>query len=265
MGDKNVGIREVTNAYAPVEGRRVFSYIDTQNRDSHGVPIQRFFDNNGNTLTKEQLGAELRFPGTAQTDFKLSDVDTSGSKINGMFTHGTYTNPNDGTQMTLMRDANGGYHIYRANPKDGTPMNPIAIDQSRVQEIMDMVHGKTNWVKWGEMDKFKKPIKSRKEGGIIDWNRLEKLQWGGYINNQKENVTVDNSKASDITKTHALDGSDGGLTEAEKLQVYGALADLGGVAASFAPGAIGGITGGVAGVTGTALKFAGDIKRDGLD
>ena len=45
----------------------------------------------------------------------------------------------------------------------------------------------------------------------------------------------------------------------------GALADLGGVAASFAPGIAGGIAGGVAGLTGTGLKFAGDIKRDGFD
>ena len=45
----------------------------------------------------------------------------------------------------------------------------------------------------------------------------------------------------------------------------GALADLGGVTASFAPGIVGGIAGGVAGFTGTGLKFAGDIKRDGFD
>ena len=56
-----------------------------------------------------------------------------------MFTHGTYTNPNNGTQLTLMRDLNGGYHIYRANPKDGTPMQTITVDPSRVQELMDML------------------------------------------------------------------------------------------------------------------------------
>ena len=39
----------------------------------------------------------------------------------------------------------------------------------------------------------------------------------------------------------------------------GALADLGGVAASFAPGIAGGIAGGVSGLAGTGLKFVGDI------
>ena len=45
----------------------------------------------------------------------------------------------------------------------------------------------------------------------------------------------------------------------------GALADLGGVAASFAPGIVGGVAGGLTGLTGTTLKFVGDIKRDGFD
>lgn len=104
-----------------------------------------------------------------------------------------------------------------------------------------------------------------KNGGKINWNRLSKLAPGGYISNTRQNVKVDDSKTSDITKSHSVDGSNGGLTEAEQLQVMGALADLGGVAASFAPGIAGGVAGGLTGLTGTALKFAGDIKRDGFD
>ena len=310
LADKNIGIREVTAAYDPqkLNGRRLFAYVDTSdlsnsNRDGHR-PLIKYFDNQGNVVNIESLGKELDFPGTNTTDFVFSNLDTSGTYINNMFTHGTYTNPKDGTQMTLMRDLNGNYHIYRSNPKDGTPLKPIAIHPSRVQEILDMIHNKRDWLKWRDIENFNKPstnfsnteseypgytktvvqgvpyyinntgtyvekngrlVKFRKEGGIIDWNRLSKLAPGGYISSTRQNVRTDDSKTSDITKTHAVDGSNGGLTKAEQLQVMGALADLGGVAASFAPGIAGGVAGGVTGLTGTALRFAGDVKRDGLD
>lgn len=60
-------------------------------------------------------------------------------------------------------------------------------------------------------------MKSYKNGGTIDWNRLNKLQYGGPINDiAVKSPTINNEKKSDITKTHNLNGSDGGLTEGEK-------------------------------------------------
>ena len=262
LANKNIGIREVTSAYDPskLNGRRIFAYVDTSdltNRNGHR-PLIRYFDNSGNSINIESLGEELQFPGTNTNDFTFSNLDTSGTATNNMFIHGTYTS-NDGVQLTVLRDLNGGYHIYRDNNK------PISIDPSRITELMEMIKS-GNW-KWKNVEGLNKPkkVKSDKEGGIIDWNRLSKLAPGGYISNTRQNVEIDNSKVSDITKPHALDNSNGGLTKAEELQLMGALADLGGVAASFAPGIAGGIAGGVAGLTGTGLKFAGDIKRDGFD
>lgn len=262
LANKNIGIREVTSAYDPskLNGRRIFAYVDTSdltNRNGHR-PLIRYFDNSGNSINIESLGEELQFPGTNTNDFTFSNLDTSGTATNNMFTHGTYTS-NDGVQLTVLRDLNGGYHIYRDNNK------PISIDPSRITELMEMIKS-GNW-KWKNVEGLNKPkkVKSDKEGGTIDWNRLSKLAPGGYISNTRQNVEIDNSKVSDITKPHALDNSNGGLTKAEELQLMGALADLGGVAASFAPGIAGGIAGGVAGLTGTGLKFAGDIKRDGFD
>ena len=262
LANKNIGIREVTSAYDPskLNGRRIFAYVDTSdltNRNGHR-PLIRYFDNSGNSINIESLGEELQFPGTNTNDFTFSNLDTSGTATNNMFTHGTYTS-NDGVQLTVLRDLNGGYHIYRNNNK------PISIDPSRITELMEMIKS-GNW-KWKNVEGLNKPkkVKSDKEGGTIDWNRLSKLAPGGYISNTRQNVEIDNSKVSDITKPHALDNSNGGLTKAEELQLMGALADLGGVAASFAPGIAGGIAGGVAGLTGTGLKFAGDIKRDGFD
>ena len=264
LANKNIGIREVTSAYDPskLNGRRIFAYVDTSdltNRNGHR-PLIRYFDNNGNSVDIKSLGEELQFPGTNTTDFVFSNLDNSGTYINNMFTHGTYTNPSDETQLTVMRDLNGRYYIYRNNPKTGQPEKPIAIHPDREDEFLNMIKS-NNWPKWRDIEKFDK----LKNGGKINWDRLSKLAPGGYISNTRQNVKVDDSKASDITKSHSVDGSNGGLTEAEQLQVMGALADLGGVAASFAPGIAGGIAGGVTGLTGTALKFAGDIKRDGFD
>ena len=262
LANKNIGIREVTSAYDPskLNGRRIFAYVDTSDLTNRNGPrpLIRYFDNSGNSINIESLGEELQFPGTNTNDFTFSNLDTSGTATNNMFTHGTYTS-NDGVQLTVLRDLNGGYHIYRDNNK------PISIDPSRITELMEMIKS-GNW-KWKNVEGLNKPkkVKSDKEGGIIDWNRLSKLAPGGYISNTRQNVEIDNSKVSDITKPHALDNSNGGLTKAEELQLMGALADLGGVAASFAPGIAGGIAGGVAGLTGTGLKFAGDIKRDGFD
>ena len=264
LGNKNIGIREVTSAYDPskLNDRRIFAYVDTSditNRNGHR-PLIKYFDNQGNIVDIKSLGEELQFPGTNTTDFVFSNLDNSGTYINNMFTHGTYTNPNDGTQLTVMRDLNGRYYVYRNNPKTGQPERPIAIHPDREAEFFNMIKS-NNWSKWRDIEKFDK----LKNGGKINWNRLSKLAPGGYISNTRQNVKVDDSKASDITKSHAVDGSNGGLTEAEQLQVIGALADLGGVAASFAPGITGGILGGVSGLAGTGLKFVGDIKRDGFD
>lgn len=264
LANKNIGIREVTSAYDPskLNGRRIFAYVDTSditNRNGHR-PLINYFDDQGNTIDIKSLGEELQFPGTNTTDFVFSNLDNSGTYINNMFTHGTYTNPSNGTQLTVMRDLNGRYYVYRNNPKTGQPERPIAIHPKREAEFLNMIKN-NNWPKWRDIEKFDK----LKNGGKINWNRLSKLAPGGYINNTRQNVKIDDSKTSDITKAHAIDGSNGGLTEAEQLQVMGALADLGGVAASFAPGIAGGVAGGLTGLTGTVLKFAGDIKRDGFD
>lgn len=257
LANKNIGIREVTDAYDPqiLNGRRIFAYVDTSdlNKRNGHKPLIRYFNDLGEPIDDiNTLGKERDIPGIYSPKFTFSTLE------NGKFTHGTYTS-NDGVQLTVLRDLNGGYHIYRDNNK------PISIDPSRITELMEMIKN-GNW-KWKNIEGLNKPkkVESNKEGGTIDWNRLSKLAPGGYISNTRQSVEIDNSKVSDITKPHALDGSNGGLTKAEELQLMGALADLGGVAASFAPGIAGGIAGGVAGLTGTGLKFVGDIKRDKFD
>lgn len=265
LDNKNIGIRDVTDAYNPqilknLGKKKIYAYVDTSNtydRNGH-KPLVRYFDDQGNDVDINTLGKERQFSGIFAPKFTFSELDQSGTATNNMFTHGTYTS-NDGVQLTVLRDLNGGYHIYRDNNK------PISIDPSRITELMEMIKG-GNW-KWKNVEGLNKSkkVKSDKEGGTIDWNRLSKLAPGGYISNTRQSVEIDNSKVSDITKPHALDSSNGGLTKAEELQLAGALFDFGGVAASFLPSLAGGIAGGVSGLAGTGLKFAGDIKRDGFD
>lgn len=288
LDNKNIGIKDVTDAYDPqilknLGKKKIYAYVDTSNtydRDGH-KPLVRYFDDQGNDVDINTLGKERQFSGIFAPKFTFSELDQSGTSINNMFTHGTYKDSTNKIQVTVMRDLDGGYHVYMAK-LDGTPMKTLDIDPNREAEFLSMLRDK-KWSTWKDIEKFNtakgaqsttptptKPyIGSRqsilKEGGTIDWNRLSKLAPGGYISNTRQNVEIDNSKVSDITKPHALDGSNGGLTKAEELQLAGALFDLGGVGASFLPSLAGGITGGVAGLTGTGLKFAGDIKRDGFD
>ena len=276
-----IGIRDVTAGYGKGDWERLYSYVDTNDRNSRGIPIQKFFNEKGEIIANP--GPEVRTPGTYTNNLSFSNVDTSGSAINGMFVHGTYTNPNGGGQITLMRDASGGYHVYREGA-NGKSMKPINIDPSRISELMEMI--KTGW-KWSDIEGMKRASSGnrtavsgsngrsassgttlsygyRKNGGTIDWNKLQKLQWGGYVNNTAAPAsTIDNTKESDITKAHAVDGTDGGLTSAEKWQIAGAIGDLVGVGTSFA-GIAGGFAGAGAGFAGTAAKFVGDVKKDGL-
>lgn len=100
----------------------------------------------------------------------------------------------------------------------------------------------------------------KKEGG-----KIEKLGFGRALQSTTTTAkSKDISEANtDITKSHALDGSDGGLTEAEQLQITAAIGDLAGVGLSFVPGA-GNITGAITGMGASTAKFVGDIKQDGF-
>ena len=111
------------------------------------------------------------------------------------------------------------------------------------------------------------PTVKKAQGGTIDWNKLEKLQWGGYFgaNNAVKATVIDKPGEADITQAHEVfNPTDGGLTDAEKLQLAGAVTDLLGVGTSFVP-VYGQIAGAATGAVGSLTRFAGDWKQDGLD
>lgn len=96
---------------------------------------------------------------------------------------------------------------------------------------------------------------SLKQGGKIDWNKLQKLQSGGAFAGprQKEVTRETKDLQHDISKAHTFDE---GFTESEKLRIAAAATDLGSMVASLFPGAQ--IAGAVGGVTGTTIQLAAD-------
>lgn len=78
-------------------------------------------------------------PGTYTNPATFSTVDTSGSAVNGMFVHGTFTNKIGGQgDMTIMRDASGRYYVYRAD-QSGKAIKPISIDSTRFNDLMTYI------------------------------------------------------------------------------------------------------------------------------
>lgn len=106
-------------------------------------------------------------------------------------------------------------------------------------------------------------VEIKAEGGKINWDRLQKLQYGGGINGSKGILVANNKAEHNIDRAHNMDKSDGGLTQAERLQLTGAIGDLIGVGTSFVPGA-GNIAGAGIGAAASTARFAGDIALDGF-
>lgn len=92
-----------------------------------------------------------------------------------------------------------------------------------------------------------------------------KFQYGGAVGKSKTetNIITSEGAKTDITSSHKLNGSDGGLTSAEKLQIAAAIGDLAGVGISLAPGA-GNIAGAATGLAATGTRLVADIKKDGF-
>ena len=103
-----------------------------------------------------------------------------------------------------------------------------------------------------------------KSGGKIK-ELPAKFQYGGNLGNTttKEVVKSTEGLRTDITSTHKMNNSDGGLTKAEQLQITAAVGDLIGVGVSLAPGA-GNVLGSALGLGSTATQLIADIKKDGF-
>ena len=152
---------------------------------------------------------------------------------------------------------------YENDPKDNEPK----IKKAATKAGLD-------WKKTFNAEEKKKIYKAAKElgyytprlkqGGKIDWNRLQKLQSGGAFAGPQAEAKISETKdlQHDISKAHTFDE---GFTESEKLRIAAAATDLGSMVASLFPGAQ--IAGAVGGAAGSTMQLAADrmAQKEGRD
>ncbi len=155
------------------------------------------------------------------------------------------------------------HSLYYENDADGEPK----IKKAATKAGLD-------WTKTFNAEEKKKIYKAAKElgydtsrfkqGGKIDWNKLQKLQSGGAFAGprQKEVTRETKDLQHDISKAHTLEE---GLTQSEQLRIAAAATDLGSMVASLFPGTQ--VVGAVGGATGTTMQLAADrmAQKEGRD
>lgn len=155
------------------------------------------------------------------------------------------------------------HSLYYENDADGEPKIKKAATKAGL-----------NWTKTFNAEEKKKIYKAAKElgydtsrfkqGGKIDWNKLQKLQSGGAFAGprQKEVTRETKDLQHDISKAHTLEE---GLTQSEQLRIAAAATDLGSMVASLFPGTQ--VVGAVGGATGTTMQLAADrmAQKEGRD
>lgn len=118
------------------------------------------------------------------------------------------------------------------------------LDDEKAQVSAYMSTGKTKEEALEVMNKLK-------QGGKIDWNRLQKLQSGGAFAGPQAEAKISETKdlQHDISKAHTFDE---GFTESEKLRLVAAGADLGGMILSLSQ---------VAAPVGAVASFGGSLAQ----
>ena len=284
--NKTFDINDLTNYYNTSSGeglgnRQIVSYIDPSSYRKTGVFNPRFVvydpSNTANPYTMfnsendmlSNLGLTASAYGTSR---KLNFNPWTNIKGRDYAVHAEFGEP--GRENTIFADREGNYYVAR----NGDKAKPALVkNQELLKQILENPNGFTNS---DIIDKLTKEPVSKgikpgqygysyglgymKEGGETP-EELSKFQYGGTLNQSKNEINSRSTSEAktDVTKAHALDGSDGGLTTAEWMQIGAAIGDLAGVGLSFVPGA-GNIAGAATGAAASTTRFAADIKQDGF-
>lgn len=291
LGNQNYDIADLSNTYSNLNGRQILAYVDpTGAHDAMGIRSVKYVVRNADGTYKNydsesalQAGEGLthvdRWWGVSPAEFGANPWETIGNRRYSLV-HVLNTDGNQ--QNVILRGEDGRFYLAKKDP-NGSFLSPTLIqDEALLQEIIenpqnyntedveDTTESKekkdrrnTRRLLWS-LTSSKSPL--RKEGGAIPKIKPlpEKFQYGGNLGKtttiKKEDSTE--GKRTDITATHKANGSDGGLTDAEKMQIGAAIGDLAGVGLSFVPGAH--FLGSFAGLGATATRFAADVKKDGF-
>lgn len=277
----NTGISDVSNLFdlTNKKGVKVYSYLDPSKRNYAGIYIPqyvikdtdgylRYSSDNIDDIAKK-LGVQLsKYPQTASNLIINPYEDVRGIKI--ALTR-QFGNPNQ--RASLGRDKNGNYYIYRGDQIDPIQLTGYGTsrDQETMHKIMQYIRGEVPWT-WKDLESLRikstpiapvdtaSTIAYKKNGGKIDWDKIPKFLFGGAMDRASANKVESNKiseSAKDITKDHKINGSDGGLTQAEQNQLIAAGLDLSGVVASLF-GPVGNITGAATGAAGSIMRYKAD-------
>ena len=277
----NTGISDVSNLFdlTNKKGVKVYSYLDPSKRNYAGIYIPqyvikdtdgylRYSSDNIDDIAKK-LGVQLsKYPQTSSNLIINPYEDVRGIKIALTKQFG---NPNQ--RASLGRDKNGNYYIYRGDQIDPIQLTGYGTsrDQETMHKIMQYIRGEVPWT-WKDLESLRikgtpltpvdtaSTIAYKKSGGKIDWDKIPKFLFGGAMDRASANKVESNKiseSAKDITKDHKINGSDGGLTQAEQNQLIAAGLDLSGVVASLF-GPVGNIAGAATGAAGSIMRYKAD-------
>lgn len=277
----NTGISDVSNLFdlTNKKGVKVYSYLDPSKRNYAGIYIPqyvikdtdgylRYSSDNIDDIAKK-LGVQLsKYPQTTSNLIINPYEDVRGIK---MALTKQFGNPNQ--RASLGRDKNGNYYIYRGDQIDPIQLTGYGTsrDQETMHKIMQYIRGEVPWT-WKDLESLRvkgtpltpvdtaSTIAYKKSGGKIDWDKIPKFLFGGAMDRASANKVESNKiseSAKDITKDHKINGSDGGITQAEQNQLIAAGLDLSGVVASLF-GPVGNIAGAATGAAGSIMRYKAD-------
>lgn len=285
-----INVADVTSQYESLpEGSKVFAYLDpTTAFNNRGVPTISYVyynsTNKENPYTTDLSGLMTNLYG-GSGNFKTTNYIEGrelGNRAKRRFAlHRELNIP--GSDNSILVDEEGNLYLGKWNQSAGN----IRGNRITNMDLLNEMLANPNDPKWKNINleslyhpgyasalpertlpngKKVQPITppgfvGRKQGGT-----LPKLQYGGPIKNTNTTKTQKKTEESktDIVKPHKLDGSDGKLDSWEKMQIAAAIGDAIGVGLSFG-GVAGGVAGAATGVASTGLRFAADVKKDGLD
>lgn len=291
--DDNVWyVRNLANNFSDIpKGMEVISYIDQNNRARAGYenpyfavydPTNKQFKRfeNEEALSSYLQGLNIQkqsslYSGDANFDIYDFLFDKNKNKYSYVSPINTFTGTGSSQQSTeLYRGPDGNYYylLDNSNPED---LQFVRIDDQNI--VNQILNGQTisnenlpSWAKRRLLERGKR--RYMKQGGKIYFdkiNYLQKYQYGGIFSAPYTGSTNKKERNKDAKITigdshQAFGGGKHGVrTQADKLANWATGFDTAAVGTSFIP-VYGNIVGAASGLTGSALRFASDIKKDGF-
>jgi len=276
LNASDYSLLDASNMFDNIGNNQVIAYInnDKQNRNRYGIDNVKYLVRNGsgNIVQYNNLDALTSGAGlvTNKSVFGIAprDLNVNPYKTIGKGDFATYKEFSTGNQKNTLFIGRDGYLYWARRDQSNNLMEPKKVYD--VETMEDILANPESYAKdinkwyskitqkpvnptWGAT-----PLKWRFKQNKSNWRQLQEglptYQWGGAIQSVKNNIiekNVDDAK-TDVSNMHAVDMTEGGLTDAEKTLIGAAIGDLTGVGLTFA-----GPAGNVAGVaTGAAASLA---------